>query len=276
MIAPVIRFAALSALVIFGALSSSARANEAINSIGMEFVLIPAGSFLMGAVDEGEKLDQFPRHKVTITKPFYLGKYPVTQYEWESVMDNNPSARAGSDLPVEMVSWANAREFIAKLNRKENTKRYRLPSEAEWEYSARAGATTAYFFGDDKGDLERYSWNSDNSGGHTHPVGEKEPNPWGLYDIFGNVWEWTNDWYGGDYYANSPSSDPPGPSDGTARVNRGCSFHYVNICLTSYRGVDSGADYLDNDIGFRLAYTVETARLSGADNADRKTRNPNK
>ncbi|MDR1165998.1 MAG: formylglycine-generating enzyme family protein [Deltaproteobacteria bacterium] len=273
MLPTVTRFVGLSALALLWILSPGARADETVNSIGMEFVLIPAGSFIMGAQDESGSADELPRHRVAISKPFYLGKYQVTQKEWQSVMGNNPSARAGRNLPVEMVSWADAQAFIAKLNQKERVRRYRLPTEAEWEYAARAGATTAFFFGDDFRGLDRYAWHADNSDERTHPVGGKDPNPWGLYDIFGNVWEWTNDWYGDDYYANSPSSDPPGAVRGKARVNRGCSFHFIFICSSSYRGFDENVDYVHNDIGFRLAFTAETEPALQIDYKNRRARN---
>jgi formylglycine-generating enzyme required for sulfatase activity len=124
------------------------------------------------------------------------------------------------------ASWNDAQEFIRRLNQKEGHARYRLPSEAEWEYAARAGTITAYSFGNDKNLLGRYAWfGEDFATGSTHPVGQKLPNPWGLYDIHGNVWEWVQDWYGERFYANSPSIDPARPSSGAGRVVRGGSWH---------------------------------------------------
>src|SRR5665648_172810 len=153
----------------------------------MKFTHIPAGEFMMGSSpDEKYRHDlEGPVHKVTISKPFYLGTYPVTQREWKAVMGDDPSFFKGDDLPVEQVSWNDVQDFIKKLNEKEDADNYRLPSEAEWEYVCRAGATTRYSFGDDESKLAEYAWYKDNSGGKTHPVGQKKPNPWGLYDMNG-------------------------------------------------------------------------------------------
>ncbi len=153
----------------------------------MEFVLIPAGEFRM---DPNKYSYATPVDIVIIQKPFYLGKYLVTQKEWKSVMGNDPSCFEGDDRPVECVSWNDVQEFITKLNRKEGTDKYRLPTEAEWEYACRAGTTTRYSFGDADSKLGEYAWYYGNSEHETHPVGQKKPNPWGLYDMHGNVWEW--------------------------------------------------------------------------------------
>jgi formylglycine-generating enzyme required for sulfatase activity len=159
------------------------------NSIGMDFVLIPAGKFMMGS-DTGDN-DEKPVHEVRISKPFYLGKYEVTQGQWQAVLGNNPSNFKGdANLPVGNVSWEDVQEFIRKLNAKEGGTKYRLPTEAEWEYAARAGTTTAYSYGNDVSQLKEYAWYAENAGGKTHPVGQKEPNAWGLHDKHGNVWEW--------------------------------------------------------------------------------------
>jgi formylglycine-generating enzyme required for sulfatase activity len=145
------------------------------NSIDMEFILIPAGEFLMGSND-GDN-DEKPVHKVTISEPFYLGKYQVTQAQWEALMGNNPSYFKGdSNRPVEKISWNDAQEFIRKLNEKEGSSKYRLPTEAEWEYACRAGTTTAYSLGDDPRQLGEYAWYDENSKGETHPVGQLRPN----------------------------------------------------------------------------------------------------
>lgn len=145
----------------------------------MKFTLIHAGEFLMGSEEnDWEK----PSHKVKITNPFFLGTYPVTQREWKAVMSDNPSRFKGDDLPVESVSWDDAQKFIKKLNAKEGTNQYRLPSEAEWEYACRANTTTRYSFGDDESRLGEYAWYAKNSDHKTHPVGQKKPNSWGLYD----------------------------------------------------------------------------------------------
>ncbi|MDR1921073.1 MAG: formylglycine-generating enzyme family protein [Candidatus Adiutrix sp.] len=225
------------------------------NRIGMEFVLIPAGEFMMGSPDadkeafDGEK----PQHRVTISQPFYLGKYAVTQAQWEAVMGNNPSFFKGLSNPVERVSWEDVQEFIKKLNQKEGTSKYRLPTEAEWEYAARAGTTSRYSFGDDAEALGRYAWYWDNSGMTTHPVGGKEPNGWGLYDMHGTVWEWVQDWYGD--YAGSSATDPQWPSSGSYRVNRGGSWlSYARYCRSASRDSRS-PDSRGLILGFRLAFS---------------------
>jgi formylglycine-generating enzyme required for sulfatase activity len=134
--------------------------------------------------------DETPQHRVSISKPFYLGKYEVTQAQWEAAMGSNPSEFKGRDNPVELVSWEDAQEFISRLNRKEGHSSYRLPTEAEWEYAARAGSISAYNFGDDSGQLQSYAWyGEEHNAGSTHPVGQKQPNALGLYDMHGNVGE---------------------------------------------------------------------------------------
>ena len=228
------------------------------NSIGVEFVLIPAGTFQMGCSSDKEcDVDKKPRHRVTISKPFYLGKYEVTQKQWEAVMGNNPSKFKGPDLPVERVSWNDAQEFIKRLNAMEGHKRYRLPTEAEWEYAARAGSETAYSFGDSVESLKNYAWYKANSGMKTHPVGKKRPNPWGLYDMHGNVWEWVGDWFGKKQYADGSAVDPVGPDKGKDRVLRGGSWDYVaKYCRSSHRDYDKPTLTVSND-GFRLLMTAE-------------------
>ena len=188
------------------------------NSIGMKFTLIPAGEFYMGSEESD---DEKPVHKVKIKNPFYLGTYPVAQREWKAVMRSNPSDFKGDDLPVEGVPWDNVQEFIMKLNEKEDTDKYRLPSEAEWEYACRAGTTTRYSFGDSKSELDDYAWYDKNSGSKTHLVGQKKPNPWGLYDMHGNVHEWVQDeWH--DSYDGAPTDGSAWESgDGASRVIRG-------------------------------------------------------
>jgi len=150
------------------------------NSLGMEFVLIPAGTFQMGSNDSDAYDDEKPVHTVRITQPFYLGKYEVTQGQWQAVMGNNPSKFTGdANWPVENVSWDDVQEFIRRLNAREGGATYRLPTEAEWEYAARAGTTTRWSFGDDASQLGRYAWYDGNAGGQTHPVGQLQPNPGG-------------------------------------------------------------------------------------------------
>jgi formylglycine-generating enzyme required for sulfatase activity len=164
-----------------------------------------------------------PAHRVRITKAFEIGKYEVTQAQWEAVMGGNPSEFKGPDRPVEQVSWNDIQEFLTSLNRRNDGYRYRLPTEAEWEYAARAGTTGEHY-----GNLEAIAWFGRNSGDQTHPVGRKQPNAWGLYDMLGNVWEWCQDWYGETHYrelAKSPAVDPSGPPRGEYRVLRGGSWY---------------------------------------------------
>ncbi|MDR1166708.1 MAG: formylglycine-generating enzyme family protein [Deltaproteobacteria bacterium] len=258
----------LSFLIAAFALAPSAHAVEITNDLGMEFVLIPAGSFFMGSdrEDNGGNPDETPSHRVALTQSFYLGKYEVTQRQWNIVMDANPSSARGDSLPVENISWDDASDFIARLNRREGTGRYRLPTEAEWEFAARAGTTTSYFFGNNDDDLGLYAWTKDNSGDgsgdnsgrKTHPVGGKLPNPWGLFDITGNVWEWVADIYDKGYYSVSPDADPKGPSDGDKKMVRGCSFLTVRSnCRVAFRGWPTPD--IREDLGFRVAFTAESA-----------------
>ena len=230
-----------------------------VNSIGMEFVLIQAGSFMMGADDpDSSFLDDMPQHNVLISKPFYLGKYEVTQAQWEAVMRDNPSAFQALNNPVEMVDWDDAHEFIKRLNISEGHTRYRLPTEAEWEYAARAGTGARYFFGYVEKKLSGYAWYLENSGRMPHPVGQKQANAWGgLHDVYGNVWEWVQDWHGSDYYTYSPGIDPAGPITEGLRVRRGGSWdNNAQICQSACRGYGA-PDYRDDNIGFRLALSLE-------------------
>jgi len=186
----------------------------------MEFVKIPPGEFIMGcsALDNQCFENEKPAHRVRITKAFEIGKYEVTQAQWESVMGSNPSYFEGTDQPVEQVSWSDAQQFLEKMNGRHDGYRYRLPTEAEWEYAAR-GPTT----GAEAGSLDAIAWYDTNSGRQTHPVGQKQPNASGLYDMLGNVWEWVQDWYGN--YISAEQVDPTGPSSGTDRVLRGGSWY---------------------------------------------------
>ena len=229
-----------------------------INSVGMEFVFIPAGSFMMGADDPDFPFpDGVPQHKVIISKSFYLGKYEVTQAQWETVMGDNPSAFQDPNNPVEMVGWDDAYEFIRHLNAHEGHSRYRLPTEAEWEYAARAGTDASYFFGYVEKKLSGYAWYQGNSAQMTHPVGQKQPNAWGLHDVYGNVWEWVQDWHGADYYTYSPEIDPTGPLTEKYRAYRGGSWDSnAQICQSALRGYGS-PDYREGHLGFRLALSLE-------------------
>ena len=191
-----------------------------------------------------------PQHKVRITKPFYLGRDrsdpgAVRESDGEEpklfLKDRTRFGQGQgmdtSNFPVEKVSWDDAVEFCKKLSAKEG-QTYRLPTEAEWEYACRAGSKTRYCFGDDESLLGEYAWfGEQRSEGGTHPVGEKKPNAWGLYDMHGNVWEWCQDWYDEDYYAKSPKDDPTGPATGSYRVDRGGGWSSLAwSCRSSYRG----------------------------------------
>jgi formylglycine-generating enzyme required for sulfatase activity len=245
------------------------------NSIGMEFVLIPVGSFMWEEVVEEKGKNVFgetertiiPAREVTISKPFYLGKYAVTQEQWYAVMGKNPAHFPGRKNPVEKVSWKDVQKFIKRLNAKEGHTRYRLPTEAKWEYAARAGSNSTYFFGNSEKSLGRYAWYSENSGGTTHPVGQKKPNAWGLYDIYGNVCEWVQDRYG--EYPKSSVTDPRGPSwwrsslfrvlrgGSLFRVDRGGSWgNSAEHCRSADRS-NHAPDLRSRHIGFRLALSPE-------------------
>jgi formylglycine-generating enzyme required for sulfatase activity len=225
------------------------------NGVKLEMVLIPAGEFLMGSPDSDKNAsgDEKPQHRVRITKPFYLGKYLVTQEQWEAVMGTNPSYYKGPRNPVEDVSWEDCRGFVEKLSAKTGGGKFSLPTEAQWEYACRAGSTTRYCFGDEESGLGEYAWYGENSGNTTHPVGGKKPNAWGLYDVHGNVWQWCQDWYDGGYYANSPTDDPTGPSGGSFRVFRGGTWFYpAGACRSAYRyGGEPGLR--DSGLGFRVS-----------------------
>ena len=249
---------------------------EYTNSIGMKFKLIPAGEFMMGSPasekdrgdDEGPVHrgddrgdDEGPVHRVRITKPYYLGTYEVTQSQFEKVMGTSPwegksYAKEGADYAASYVSWDDAVEFCKKLSTKEG-RTYRLPTEAEWEYACRAGSKTAYSFGADSSNLGTYAWYDDNAYDvdekYAHRVGQKRANDFGLHDMHGNVWEWCQDWYGEDYYENSPASDPTGPTKGVDRVFRGGGWCFsAKICRSANRsGSTPGArNYY---LGFRVA-----------------------
>jgi formylglycine-generating enzyme required for sulfatase activity len=243
---------------------------EITNSIGMKLVLIPPGDFDMGSSQDliaeelkahrNDRCDpswymqrlpcEAPKHRVRITRPFYLGVYMVTQGEYERVMGTNPSdfsatcprrddlsTRNTERFPVDKVSWADAAEFCRKLSdlpaEKAVGRCYRLPTEAQWEYACRAGSSGRFGVGSGRNDVSRekaeqdlfgYGWFLPHSGGTTHVVGGKQPSPWGLYDICGQLWEWCQDWYEANYYEVSPVNDPRGPPSGLTRVLRGGSW----------------------------------------------------
>lgn len=224
------------------------------NTLGAQFIRIPAGTFRMGGAAKYET----PPHEVTISKPFYLQETELTQGQWRRVMGSNPSyfKDCGDDCPVEKVSWNDVQDFIRKLNQQEGTNIYRLPTEAEWEYAARSGGKQEEYAGtNSKAALGEYAWYFCwfPSCDKTHPVGQKKPNGLGLYDMSGNVSEWVQDW-GGTYPAGCVT-DPLGPSSGLQRVFRGGEWRYgEGRCRSAFRGGGT-PDYRDSSLGFRLVMT---------------------
>jgi formylglycine-generating enzyme required for sulfatase activity len=218
--------------------------------VKMEFVRIPAGTFMMGS--NNGRGNEKPVHKVTITRPFYIGKYEVTQEQWQAVMGKNPSKFTGAKNPVEMLAWSHCQEFLEKLNQKVRGAKCTLPTEAEWEYACRGRSTTEYCFGDDEKGLGDYAWYRENSGRTTHAVGQKKPNARGLYDMHGNVWEWCQDWYDVSCYKAGRRVDPKGPRTGHQRVLRGGSWNgHAAHCRSAYRGNLTPTNRSDN-LGFRV------------------------
>lgn len=235
---------------------------EITTQTGMEMVRLPGGWFIMG--DEQGRRGESPRR--VYVSPFYIGKFEVTQEQFEMVVGKNESRRRGRKNPVEQVTWAGAVRFANELSLLEGLQPvyceetweanfeangYRLPTEAEWEFAARAGSKTRYSFGDDSKKLSVFAWTEENSGRRHRPVGLKLPNPWGLHDMHGNIWEWCHDYYKADYYQESPGKNPSGPKTGEYRVVRGGSFAstadesrssyrfyqspaYADICLVGY------------------------------------------
>ena len=199
---------------------------ETTDNLNLEMILVEGGSFTMGATPEQEPdadSREKPAHKVTLSD-YYVGKYPVTQKQWQAVIGENPSSFKGNDRPVESVSWDDAQQFLFKLN-KRTGKNYRLPTEAEWEYAARGGKESRGYRYSGSDNLSDVGWFSDNSGSETQPVGCKKANELGIHDMSGNVWEWCNDWYDDSYYKTSPERNPQGPSSGSDRVRRGGSWY---------------------------------------------------
>jgi formylglycine-generating enzyme required for sulfatase activity len=248
----VVMILALAAMVVALGCQGSPQAppREFTNSVGMKFVLIAPGMFQMGS--DARDSDEKPVHEVTLTKGFYLQATEVTQAQWQAVMGTNPSYLKGPERPVERVSWDDVQEFVRKLNAKEKDTRYRLPTEAEWEYACRAGGKEP----DVAPNLDEVAWRWRKSGDETHPVGQKKPNALGLHDMRGNVWEWVQDWYGP--YSTEPQVDPQARQSWMARVSRGGSW---SIGLWPSQGFrcacrrDVPPAIRDSIIGFRCART---------------------
>ena len=233
----------------------------------IELVKIPAGTFMMGSPEsEKARCDDEAQVSVTLTKPFGLGKTEVTQGQWKSVMGTEPwdgqdNVKADKDCPATYVSWDDATEFCKTLTAIERkagklkaNEDYRLPTEAEWEYACRAGTTTAFSFGDDESKLGKYAWFDGNARDeqYAHKVGTKKPNPWGLHDMHGNVWEWCSDCYDGKL---AGGIDPVGPKEGLIRVIRGGCWGYdLGYCRSAFRIGSVPSDRI-NDLGFRVVFS---------------------
>jgi len=260
------------------------------NSIGMKLVYIRPGTFMMGSPEGEGSRDERPRHRVTITKGFYMAAHEVTVGQFRQFVDaagyrtdaekgtpdyqdgkrggytfradgkgwgwredaswRNPGFAQTDNDPVVLMSWNDAAAFFRWLSKKEG-RTYRLPTEAEWEYACRAGTATRYGFGDADAELGRYAWYVGNAERRTHPVGQKKPNAWGLYDTHGNAWEWCGDWYAADYYGKSPQSDPQGPASGQARVVRGGAWYGIPIICRSASCYGFHPSYRSAYAGFR-------------------------
>lgn len=223
-------------------------------------VFVKGGCFQMGDLFGDGYLAERPVHEVCLDD-FYIGESEVTQKEWVAVMGANPSAsNIGDDYPVDSVEWEDAQEFLKRLNEKTG-KKYRLPTEAEWEYAARSRGKKEKFAGtNDESELGEYAWYDENSDGMTHPVKQKKPNALGLYDMSGNVWEWVYDYYDGDYYSASPKDNPTGPSRITSyHILRGGSWYSEarNVRTADRFWSDVDVEGVDSLFGFRLVLSPE-------------------
>ncbi len=269
--------------------ATAAKAGEQVlNSIGMKLRLIPAGEFLMGSTNEFGRFAHEHRHKIVLTKPYYMGVHEVTQAQYEKVVGKNPSHFSktgegkkalgdldGRKLPVESVTWEEAVDFCKRLSalpaEKVAGRSYRLPTEAEWEYACRAGTTTVFHFGESLASIQAnfdgnypYLKRDDVLKGEDPKklkgpylkrpttVGSFEPNAWGLYDMHGNIWEWVADWYSPVYYKNSPDKDPQGPEMGMKKVSRGGGWYYFAAGCRAASRYERKPDERRNTDGFRV------------------------
>lgn len=241
---------------------ASAAPDQAKKDFTADMVRLAGGRFQMGDKDQ---VDATP-HEVVVSS-FYMDKYLVTQEQYQKVMGSNPSRWKEDKNPVEQVRWSDAVKYCNRRSESEGLQPcydlgtwrcnfeangYRLPTEAEWEYACRAGTAGAYFFGETPAKLGDYAWFGKNAGGHPRPVGQKQPNPWGFYDIYGNVWEWCNDFYKVDYYKESPREDPRGPSEGKTKVVRGGAWRFsAENCRSGYR-YNENPGYADVCFGYDI------------------------
>lgn len=271
-------------ILVTSVFAAAQQPKQVTNSLGMKFKLIPEGVFIMGspASEDGSEDDE-RQYEATITEPFYIGIFEVTQAQYARVMGNNPSFFQGDKLadrhpktgrivnevntwsyPVDQVSWADAMDFCKRLSSSADEKRagreYRLPTEAQWEYACRAGTNTAFGFAEDTKTMDEYAWFAGTSEGKTHPIGLKKPNAWGLYDMHGNVREWCMDWYGD--YPRRPTVDPMGPTKGGLRVLRGGSWGEPaqNCRCASRDSYLPTSRFNDNGAGFRVIMSVAEPR----------------
>jgi len=242
--------------------TNATSATNLVATKAVEMLRITGGKFMMGSKDEADALS----HEVAVSA-FSMDKYLVTQEQYQQIMGNNPARWKGEKNPIEQVRWSDAVRFCNKRSELEGLQPcydlttwqcnfeangYRLPTEAEWEYACRAGTTTAYFFGDDPAKLGEYAWFDKNSGLRPRPVGQKKPNPWGLFDMNGNVWQWCNDFYKVDYYKESPKENPRGPKEGESKVVRGGAWKSSSeTCSSAYR-YNENPGYADVCFGYDI------------------------
>ncbi len=250
-------------------LSTQAHARESVeNFMGMRFVSIPAGEFVMGTEDLADALmempepepgglaEESPAHPVVMSKPFYFAETEVTQAQWLKVMENKPGPAElwrredWQSLPVVAVSWFMAQRFVEEINKMDNHHRYRLPTEAEWEYVAKAGVNKLRPVA--LNELEAHAWFINNSGDTVHAVATRAPNRFGVYDMLGNVWEWVDDWYAADTYTREKRIDPTGPVKGRSKVRRGGSYHCpLHLTRPGYRSANAPDTHYEV-LGFRV------------------------
>lgn len=250
--------AGLLLAVVTGCPPVAPQAGDTRSFDGIQFQWCPPGTFLMGSLsrEPGSSSDE-TLHQVTLTKGFWMSTYEITQAQWDAVMEDDPSTFPGANLPVESMSWFSAKDFVAAMNAKANGDAYRLPTEAEWEYAYRAGTTTRFYWGADKHETQigNYAWYVGNTNFQTYPVGQKLPNPWGLYDIAGNVAEWCEDWY--SEYPAGPVTDPVATSDSDNRVVRGGGWALLPLNQRAATRRNSAGEYWYYDVGLRLVRSAD-------------------